>query len=258
MPLGTVNFYLAPNLPPARHAFFGRCGGASTDKYDSFNFNYRSKDKPENIERNLELVGKFYGLTGAAVMRPRQAHTATSVYVDRPSRYEIDADGVVTDKPDIILGITTADCMPVLLADDRHGVVGAAHAGWRGALAGVVENTIALMMKKGARREDIAAAAGPCLQKQSFEVRRDMLSLFLAQDEANAEFFTPFAADGWLFDLESYMRRRLNLAGIENVSFSGIDTFTEEELYFSYRRACRQGLVTEPADFPVELSTIKL
>ena len=125
-----VNFYLAPNLPADRHAFFGRNGGVSEGIYASFNFNRKSRDKAENIEKNLELVGRFYGLPGNAVMRPCQGHTDKAVYVDRPSRYEIEADGVVTDRPGIILGITTADCMPVLLADEKHGVIGAAHAGW--------------------------------------------------------------------------------------------------------------------------------
>ena len=169
-----VNFYLAPNLPADRHAFFGRNGGVSEGIYASFNFNRKSRDKAENIEKNLELVGRFYGLPGNAVMRPCQGHTDKAVYVDRPSRYEIEADGVVTDRPGIILGITTADCMPVLLADEKHGVIGAAHAGWRGALAGVIENTVKVMLEKGAAVEDITAAAGPCLQKESFEVQNDM------------------------------------------------------------------------------------
>lgn len=143
-----VNFYLAPNLPADRHAFFGRNGGVSEGIYASFNFNRKSRDKAENIEKNLELVGRFYGLPGNAVMRPCQGHTDKAVYVDRPSRYEIEADGVVTDRPGIILGITTADCMPVLLADEKHGVIGAAHAGWRGALAGVIENTVKVMLEK--------------------------------------------------------------------------------------------------------------
>ena len=255
---GMVNFYLAPNLPAEKHAFFGRCGGFSEGAYDSLNFNRKSGDAPENIEKNLELIGHFYNLHAENVMRPNQGHTNKAVYIDRPSRYTVEADGVVTDRPDIILGITTADCMPVLLADVKHGVIGAAHAGWRGALSGVVENTVAVMLEKGAVLKDIAAAAGPCLQKASFEVRADMRSLFLEQDKKNDEFFTPAGDGRWLCDLEGYMRRRLDLLGIKNVSFSGIDTYTNPDLYFSYRRCCHQKQVPSPADFPIELSTIKL
>lgn len=253
-----VNFYLAPNLPADRHAFFGRNGGVSEGIYASFNFNRKSRDKAENIEKNLELVGRFYGLPGNAVMRPCQGHTDKAVYVDRPSRYEIEADGVVTDRPGIILGITTADCMPVLLADEKHGVIGAAHAGWRGALAGVIENTVKVMLEKGAAVEDITAAAGPCLQKESFEVQNDMRNLFLDRDKDNERFFTPCAGERWLCDLEAFVRHRFDLIGIKNVSFSGIDTYTNPELYFSYRRCRHLGQIAVKDDFPIELSTIRL
>ena len=191
-------------------------------------------------------------------MRPCQGHTDKAVYVDRPSRYEIEADGVVTDRPGIILGITTADCMPVLLADEKHGVIGAAHAGWRGALAGVIENTVKVMLEKGAAVEDIAAAAGPCLQKESFEVQNDMRNLFLDRDKDNERFFTPCAGERWLCDLEAFVRHRLDLIGIKNVSFSGIDTYTNPELYFSYRRCRHLGQIAVKDDFPIELSTIRL
>lgn len=208
--------------------------------------------------KNLELVGRFYGLPGNAVMRPCQGHTDKAVYVDRPSRYEIEADGVVTDRPGIILGITTADCMPVLLADEKHGVIGAAHAGWRGALAGVIENTVKVMLEKGAAVEDITAAAGPCLQKESFEVQNDMRNLFLDRDKDNERFFTPCAGERWLCDLEAFVRHRFDLIGIKNISFSGIDTYTNPELYFSYRRCRHLGQIAVKDDFPIELSTIRL
>ena len=253
-----VNFYLAPNLPADRHAFFGRNGGVSEGIYASFNFNRKSRDKAENIEKNLELVGRFYGLPGNAVMRPCQGHTDKAVYVDRPSRYEIEADGVVTDRPGIILGITTADCMPVLLADEKHGVIGAAHAGWRGALAGVIENTVKVMLEKGAAVEDITAAAGPCLQKESFEVQNDMRNLFLDRDKDNERFFTPCAGERLLCVLDAFVRLRGVLIGIIIVSFSGIDTYTNPELYFSYRRCRHLGQIAVKDDFPIELSTIRL
>ena len=192
-----VNFYLAPNLPADRHAFFGRNGGVSEGIYASFNFNRKSRDKAENIEKNLELVGRFYGLR-------------------------------------------------------------AAHAGWRGALAGVIENTVKVMLEKGAAVEDITAAAGPCLQKESFEVQNDMRNLFLDRDKDNERFFTPCAGERWLCDLEAFVRHRFDLIGIKNISFSGIDTYTNPELYFSYRRCRHLGQIAVKDDFPIELSTIRL
>ncbi len=113
------------------------------------------------------------------------------------------------------------------------------------------------MLEKGADRDDLAAAAGPCLQKASFEVREDMRSLFVDQDSNNRRFFTPIGNDRYLCDLEAYARHRLHLLGIQNVSFSGIDTYTNPELYFSYRRCCHQGLIRQHADFPIQLSTIR-
>ena len=156
------------------------------------------------------------------------------------------------------LGFTTADCMPVLLADEKHGVIGAAHAGWRGALAGVIENTVKVMLEKGAAVEDITAAAGPCLQKESFEVQNDMRNLFLDRDKDNERFFTPCAGERWLCDLEAFVRHRFDLIGIKNISFSGIDTYTNPELYFSYRRCRHLGQIAVKDDFPIELSTIRL
>ncbi len=253
-----LNYYLAPNLPQENHAFFGKNGGVSKGIYASLNFNRKSQDAPENIEKNIELVGKFYNLKADNVMRPAQAHTDKAVYVDKATRYQIEADGVVTDVKGIILGITTADCMPILLADTKHGVIGAAHAGWRGALSGVVENTIKVMIEHGAKVEDIAVAAGPCLQRESFEVKADMRDLFLAQDKDNSQFFIPNGDKTWLCDLEAYVWYRLNLIGIKNTSFSGVDTYTNPELYFSYRRNCHLGLISQPNDFPIELSTIRL
>ena len=254
----TVNFYLAPNLPQNKHAFFGRCGGVSTGFYDSLNFNYYSNDKKENIKQNLEIVGKFYGLNHSNIMRPKQGHTNKAVYIDYPSFNQIEADGIITDHIDIILGITTADCMPVLLADFKHGIIGAAHAGWRGALSGIVENTISIMLDKGANKENIAVAIGPCLQQKNFEVHNDMRNLFLQQDKDNDRFFKSIDDQTFLCDLEGYMKQRLMLIGIKNISLSGIDTYSHPELYFSYRRYCHQDLIKQEKDFPIELSTIRL
>ncbi len=252
------HIYNAPNLPLTKHAFFGRTGGVSKGINASLNFNYRGSDDPQNLVKNLNIAAAYYGLPGSRIIRLRQAHTAKAVYLDRPSQYQIEADGVVTGQIGLILGITTADCIPVLLADYKNNIVGAAHAGWRGALGGVVENTVKIMIEHGAELGNIAAATGPCLQKENFAVRDDMRDLFMQQSSDNASFFTPIEEGQYLCDLEQYVKHRLNLSGIENVSLSGIDTYADGKLYFSYRRFCHNNKIKQTGDFGIELSTICL
>ena len=247
----------APNLPADKHRFFDRRGGVSNGRYESLNFNRKSADKPENIKQNIVIAAGCFGLTPEAAAFPCQGVTGHAEYVGTPSLHKIEADAFVTDNHGILLGITTADCAPVLFADFKNGVIGAAHAGWRGAVRGIMENTLALMRQHGAELNHIAAAVGPCLQKNSFETRADMLGEFLAQDSENQKFFTPTDAGSYLFDMEQYLIFRLHKAGIENIAVSGIDTLTDQD-YFSYRRECRLGNITRPADFPVQLSTITL
>ena len=252
------NIYNAPNLEAVKHAFFGRKGGFSKPPYESLNFNIKSRDNPYNIKRNLDIAAAYYGMPGYRIVRLIQSHGALAVYVDKQSQYEITADGVVTDKKGLILGITTADCVPVLFADYKNGVIGAAHAGWRGALNGILESTLDLMLERGAELKNIAAAAGPCLQKQNFEVRDDMRDLFLAQSPENEVFFSPLDEGRYLCDLQAYVKHRLELKGVENISLSSIDTYSDEEHYFSYRRAVHKNEIAQHGDFGIELSTISL
>lgn len=178
----------APNLPADKHRFFDRHGGVSNGRYESLNVNRKSADAPENIRQNINIAAGAFGMTAADAAFPCQGVTGHAEYTDAPSLHRIEADGLVTDRPGILLGITTADCAPVLFADFKNGVIGAAHAGWRGAVRGIMENTLALMLQHGAELKHIAAAVGPCLQKNSFETRTDMLSEFLAQDPENQSF----------------------------------------------------------------------
>lgn len=255
-----MEHYLAPNLTKNTHAFFGRQGGVSKGIYESLNFNFKSKDTPENIAANLSLIGKFYNLPAKNVVRLYQDHTNKAVFIDQPSQYQIHADGMVTNKPNLILGVTTADCTPVLFADYEHGLIGAAHAGWRGVLYGVIENTLEVMLQYGAKLDNIAVAAGPCLQKQNFEVKNDMRQLFIDYDHEMQNFFEPRDDfnESFLCDIEGIIKFRLEKAGINNHSFSGIDTYSEPKKFFSYRRNSHQGLINNPGDFPIQLSTICL
>lgn len=249
--------FFASNINPRKHCFFDRHGGVSKDIFDSLNFNFKSTDSFENIKTNLEIAARYHGLTGSQLAVLHQGVSNSAVYITKATHFKIQADGMVTDKPDLILGITTADCAPVLFADTKHGVIGISHAGWRGALHGIMENTISLMLEKGAVFKDIAAAIGPCLQQQSFEIQNDMLNEFATQNPSNTQFFTRKASEHYLFDMEQFLRQRLLSAGIENITLSGIDTYTDTN-YFSYRRCCHQKLITQPGNFPIQLSTITL
>lgn len=251
--------YQAPNLPADRHCFFGRRGGVSSGRFDSLNCNIRGSDSMENIRQNLQIIAERFDSDISQMCLVNQGVTNHAVYVETPSLYEITADGLVTDKKGLILGIKTADCCPVLLADYKNGVIGAAHAGWRGALRGIVENTIKIMLEKGAEKQNIAAALGPCLQQPSFEAGEDMLEEFIGSNPQYRSFFTPGHRENHCqFDLEGFVVNRLRECGITDISASGIDTYTTEEEYFSFRRDTHKALTFKKGDFPNHLSTIML
>lgn len=212
------------------HAFFGRsagnCGLSDNDDADA------------NRRRAADLV-----LAGAPLVAVYQIHSADCVTVERPWN-DADrprADAVVTNRPGVLLSVLSADCAPVLLADREAGVVGAAHAGWRGALAGVTDSAIDAMVRLGARAERIAAAVGPCIGQRHYEVDDGFRDRFQAVDPANERFFADSGGGKPHFDLEAYVCARLAAAGIERIEALGLDTYGEEQGYFSYRRATHRG-----------------
>lgn len=249
--------YTAPNIAATKHCFFDRFGGVSTGLYESLNFNIKSRDDPENIKKNIAIAAQKYGLEGSCVALVSQDISSHAVYIDKPEQFQTLADGMVTNKENIILGITTADCAPVLFSDTSNGVIGISHAGWRGAVKGIMENTVKLMLERGAELKNIAAAIGPCLQKSSFETKADMSDIFLAQDKVNTNFFEEKDSEHYFFDMEAYLIYRLQKIGIENISASHIDTYADSN-YFSYRRNTHLGLINQKSDFPIQLSTITL
>lgn len=248
---------LADNIPTDKHLFFDRNGGVSTGKYDSLNVSLRSLDDKENIFKNIELAAQHFSKHADNINLLIQGVTNKVVYVENPSLFEIEADGAVTDKPNIILALRTADCAPILFYDADNHVIGVAHAGWRGALYGIIENTLNLMISHGAQREKIVVAIGPCLQKKSFECQQDMVQRFLETNSSYQSFFTQQKETSWLFALEDFCIYLLKRNGIKNIWSSKIDTYTDEN-YFSYRRNCHQNLISAPKDFPSHLSTIML
>ena len=251
--------YFAPNLIKEKHCFFGRSGGVSEGVYASLNVNWKSGDDKEHIQTNRQIIAAYFGLTYADMFTMNQGVTADVTYADKPEHFKVFADGVVTDKENIILALKTADCAPVLLADYKHKVIGAAHAGWRGAYKGVVENVVNLMLEKGAKLENIAAAIGPCMQQASFEVKNDMrLEVLAAVPEADKFFLKNSDEEHFLFDLSSFIEAKLKKLHIDNVVNCKIDTYPEENGYFSFRRNTKQGLIKQPFDYPTQYSCICL
>ena len=228
-------------LASVPHGFLGRRGGVSQGAMWGLNAGYGSGDDPELIAENRRRASEAV-LPGARIVTVHQIHSAYVVAAgdwDEQSRPK--ADALVTDRPGILLGVLTADCAPVLLADAEAGVVGAAHAGWRGAVAGVTDSTIAAMEKFGAARERIAAAVGPCIAQPSYEVDETFRARFLDEDESNSRFFTDGPAGKPHFDLPAYVRHRLLAAGIAEVETLQLATYAEPDRFFSYRRATHQG-----------------
>ncbi len=238
---------LAPTLADldgVTHRFFTRGGGVSAGLYSSLNCGYGSGDDPANVRENRHRAAGHFDRSETDLLTVHQIHSADVLTVADQrwtSPGAPKADALVTDRPGVVLGVLAADCAPVLLADGRAGVIGAAHAGWKGALGGVVEAAIAAMERLGARREDISAAIGPCIGRDSYEVGPEFPTPFLAQDAANATYFRAAPRAGhFLFDLPGYLGNRIARAGVA-ASATGHDTLAATEDFFSYRRNTLSG-----------------
>ncbi|HEV7312698.1 peptidoglycan editing factor PgeF [Sphingopyxis sp.] len=238
----TAPFVTAPSLDGIAHGFFGRRGGVSAGELASLNCGLGSNDDPALIAENRRRVAEAV-LPGAALTGVYQVHGNRCVIVDGNTDLSArpEADALATRTPGILLGILTADCVPVLFADRDAGVVGAAHAGWKGALAGVTDATLDAMESLGARRTDIAVAIGPCIARASYEVDEAFVERFLADDPANERFFAAGKPGHAMFDIAAYVAARLAAAGVTRIAIGGQDTYAEGQDYFSYRRACHKG-----------------
>ncbi len=237
-----------------RHAFFTRHGGVSKGVYASLNVGLGSGDDPAAVLENRRRCAAHFG--AETLVTAYQVHSALALAADGPwPGSPPQADGVVTATPGVVCGALAADCAPVLLADPRAGVVGACHAGWKGALAGIVEATVARMESLGAERRRLSAAVGPCIGPASYEVGLEFLDRFTADDPAHARFFAPGAGpEKRMFDLPAFVLGRLAAAGVEPCEWTGHDTCAEASDFFSNRRAFKTG---EP-DYGRLLSAIVL
>lgn len=244
-------------LDGVQHRFFTRRGGVSSGLFSSLNCGYGSADSPDNVRENRRRAAATFNLGEPDLLTVHQIHSRDVLTVGGErwtSPGAPKADALVTDRPGVALGVMSADCAPVLMADSAAGVIGAAHAGWRGALGGVAEATIEAMEKLGARRAHMQAAVGPCIGRDSYEVGPEFPAPFLTQDEANKAFFrTAPRAGHFLFDLAGYLVRRLQRAGV-GAATTGHDTLTDTNDFFSYRRNTLQGV----RDYGRGLSAIAL
>ena len=242
------------DLPGIGHGFFDRQGGVSEGLYESLNCGTGSRDAPAAVAENRARVAASLGaqsLVSLAQVHSAIVHTVGADW-DGASRPE--GDGLVTKRPGVALGILTADCAPVLFADRDAGVIGAAHAGWKGAIGGVTDATIAAMVALGAERGRIVAAVGPCIAQASYEVDAGFARRFEDHDPENERFFAAGRADHFQFDLEGYVARRLAVAGVTRVELLGADTYAQPDRFYSYRRATHRG---EP-DYGRQISLIGL
>jgi YfiH family protein len=224
------------------HGFLGRRGGVSTGLHAGLNVGLGSDDARAAILRNRDIARDAV-LPGAALVTVRQVHSPDVVTVSRPFAEDERpaADALVTATPGLLLGILTADCVPVLFADAAAGVIGAAHAGWKGAITGVTDATVDAMVALGAERGCIAAAIGPCIGRASYEVGEDFALRFEADDPENERFFTSGRPGHRMFDIAAYVATRLARAGIGRIDLRDEDTCAQEDRFYSYRRSCLRG-----------------
>jgi polyphenol oxidase len=244
-------------LTGIRHAFFTRSGGVSTGLYASLNGGVGSQDDASKVVENRARMAAALGVEPRRLLTAYQSHSPNVVVAEAPwtTGDRPQADAIVTRMRALAIGVTTADCGPVLLADPRTGVIGAAHAGWRGALTGVIEATVAAMERLGAARGQIRAAIGPMIRQTSYEVGPDLVARFRAEDPAASRFFAPAKREAHaMFDLAGYIAARLKRAGITAVEDTGLCTYADPQRFFSYRRTTHHA----EADYGRHVNAIAL
>lgn len=261
---GTAYFanraFASPEKDGVFHGFFSRHGGASTGIYTGLNCGPGSGDDPDAVRLNRALAAAAAGCPPEKLLSLHQIHSATAIQVNRgwPAGERPRADGMATDRPGLALAILTADCAPVLFYGQKPGgepVVGAAHAGWGGALKGVLEATLAQMKTLGAAPESLKAFVGPCIGKASYEVTEEFAAPFSVENEENRQFFTASRRDGRLmFDLPGYCAAKLSRNGVPRVLVKSLDTYFNEDDFFSYRRTTHR----KDVDYGRQISVIMI
>lgn len=250
----TLEILTSDSLSQTRHGFFTRRGGASSGVFAGLNCGQGSSDQSEIVQINRDRVAGAIGVPQSHLAGVHQVHSADVVTVSAPLDTKPRADAIVTATPGIALSILTADCQPVLFADHAAGVIGAAHAGWRGALDGVLEATVDAMEDLGATRGNITAVIGPCISQASYEVGPEFFESFLAEEAGYERFFTQGRGDRFLFDLPGFGLHRLRAAGVGHAEWTRHCTYSDPERFYSYRRSTH----AKEADYGRLISVITL
>jgi polyphenol oxidase len=230
------------DTPHIQHGFFTRRDGKSTGIYDSLNCGFGSGDNIAIVEENRTIVADALGAKTLCTVH--QTHSPNVITLTQPWHWKDaqEADALVTSTKGVALGILTADCLPILFADKNQPIIGAAHAGWKGAFTGVIENTLAAMHALGAKTDNITATIGPAIAQSSYEVGAEFLERFILADAANHQYFIPSKREGhFMYNLKSYARDRLVRAGVNSVNIIAHDTCAQEEEFFSFRRSTLRG-----------------
>lgn len=250
----TLEILTSDALFPVRHGFFTRRGGASSGVFAGLNCGYGSSDQTEIVSINRARAAGALDIAPDRLTGVHQIHSADVEIVDAPSDVPARADGIVTKTPDLAISVLTADCQPVLFADAKAGVVAAAHAGWRGALDGILEATIDAMLSLGATRDGIAAVIGPTISQSAYEVGPEFFDTFMVEDESYARFFSGGKGDRMHFDLPAFGLHRLRSAGIGSAEWTRHCTYADPERFYSYRRTTH----AKEADYGRLIAAIRL
>lgn len=250
----TLEILTSDSLSPIRHGFFTRRGGASSGVFHGLNCGLASSDQTQMVRINRTRVADAMGVDGDHLVTIRQTHTPDVIPVTGPLDRNTEGDALVTNTPGVALAILTADCQPVLFSDEAAGVIGAAHAGWKGARDGILENTIVAMEALGAERKNINAVVGPTISQRNYEVGPEFRETFLNESPDNARFFLKGNGDRSLFDLPAYGLHKLREAGIGQAEWTHHCTYDDEDRFFSYRRTTHR----KEADYGRLISVIRL
>lgn len=250
----TLEILTSPALAPLRHGFFTRAGGASSGVFAGLNCGQGSSDQSEIVTINRTRVAQAMGVPLDHLVGVHQVHSATAITVSKPLAEKPKADALVTATPGLALSVLSADCQPVLFADPAAGVIGAAHAGWRGALDGVLHTTVDAMVALGATRDNITGVIGPCISQRAYEVGPEFFDDFMAEDPEFARYFAQGAGDRMLFDLPGFGLNRLRAAGVGHAEWTHHCTYSDPALFYSYRRSTH----AKEADYGRLISAIAL
>ena len=224
-----------------RHCFFSRNNGVSEGLYKSLNCGIGSNDKKNNVIKNLELVSKRIGCKNESLITMNQKHTNQVIYFQNKAdiQNKLIGDAMVSTIENIAIAVLTADCAPILLYDPNKKIIGCIHSGWKGALNGIIKNTIKKFDELNSNRDDIIAVVGPCIKNENYEVENGFLEKFTSKNKKNEVFFKKKSDQKYLFDLRGFINKEIIHLNIKNVENIEMDTFAEKELFFSYRRSCK-------------------